>query len=254
MIEISSAIVHMAAEDEDKRDYTNLIHDAFFATSRVDEIGVLARSYFNLVCMLHNKTEEKKKTPKYPVNPFHIAATEEGQYTWDWSRYYRTIFPRLTQPSAPISLQSQGNSSKIDGVNDIVAKPLQNKLPTDSQRNVVSSGGVGDGIGMDVLSGLSKVQKQVTVATSGEVADDSANSRIRRPTLKVRMCSSLGSMLLSLMTFYLMAIAVVMILTIVFLSKDGKTWMNDTVAQMETKQMQTLDLVASTKAVFVKVS
>ena len=223
MIEISTTIVQMAAEDDDHKDYTAVIQDAFFSTSRLDEIGMLVRSYFNLLCMLHNNTEEKKKVPKYPANPFHIPAFSEYECTWDWNMYYNAVYPHLTQPSAPVP-----------------------------SKDVKATAGNGaeerDRFGMDVLSSIS------SVSPSDDVSKSSVTSHAPKPLLKVGICTSLRSMFLSLMMLYMLGISAVMIVTVVVLSGDGNMWMNKTGDKMETKQMQTLNLVASSKAVFVKVT
>lgn len=64
---ISAELVRIAAEDEEKKDYTDVMGDAFLNQKRRDEVGALTEDYFGTVCLLNNKTVAKREKPKYPV-------------------------------------------------------------------------------------------------------------------------------------------------------------------------------------------
>ena len=94
MIAISKMIVKIAAEDDMKRDYTPCVTNAFFNQTRSDEIGILATNYFNVVQLLHNKTEEKKRKPKYPKNPFVVNGVRNfSEFSWAqfWNQMDATL-------------------------------------------------------------------------------------------------------------------------------------------------------------------
>jgi hypothetical protein len=55
------------------------VDDAYFNLTRTDEVGILAADYYDIVCLLHFKNIDKKDTPKYPLNPFHLSETEVRQ-------------------------------------------------------------------------------------------------------------------------------------------------------------------------------
>eukprot|EP01034_Spumella_vulgaris_P027036 gene27036-33697_t len=77
MIAISRDIVAMSTEEEDKRNYTDILDRSRRNMRTVnDEIGQLAADYYHIVCLLNNRNVDKKSTPKHPENPFHI--TDDG--------------------------------------------------------------------------------------------------------------------------------------------------------------------------------
>jgi len=72
----SKEIIRISTEEEDLRDYSTLVDTAYFNLTRTDEVGLLASDYYDIVCLLHYGAEEKKNTPKYPLNPFHLDDIE----------------------------------------------------------------------------------------------------------------------------------------------------------------------------------
>jgi len=75
----SKEIIRISTEEEDLRDYSTLVDDAYFNLTRTDEVGLLAADYYDIVCLLHYGAIEKKEAPKYPLNPFHLSETEVRQ-------------------------------------------------------------------------------------------------------------------------------------------------------------------------------
>jgi hypothetical protein len=75
----SKEIIRISTEEEDLRDFSILVDDAYFNLTRTDEVGILAADYYDIVCLLHFKNIDKKDTPKYPLNPFHLSETEVRQ-------------------------------------------------------------------------------------------------------------------------------------------------------------------------------
>lgn len=69
---ILAQIIAIAAEDEAKRDYSEIVAVSWFDLHRSDELGYLATSFWYMVTMLHNANEARKSRPKYPANPFHV--------------------------------------------------------------------------------------------------------------------------------------------------------------------------------------
>ena len=75
----SKEIIRISTEEEDLRDYSTLVDDAYFNLTRTDEVGLLAADYYDIVCLLHYGAIEKREAPKYPLNPFHLSETEVQQ-------------------------------------------------------------------------------------------------------------------------------------------------------------------------------
>jgi hypothetical protein len=75
----SKEIIRISTEEEDLRDYSTLVDDAYFNLTRTDEVGLLAADYYDIVCLLHYGAIEKKEAPKYPLNPFHLSETDIRQ-------------------------------------------------------------------------------------------------------------------------------------------------------------------------------
>lgn len=73
---ILAQIVARAAEDEARRDYSDIVQASWFDLHRSDELGFLATSFWYMVVQLHNATEAKKSRPKYPANPFHVPVSD----------------------------------------------------------------------------------------------------------------------------------------------------------------------------------
>ena len=83
MRNVSAQIVHIIAEEEDHRDYTSVVREAFCNLSRTDEVGILMTDYYHIVGLLDEKNREKKETPKYPFNPFHMPHVDDyPHFTW----------------------------------------------------------------------------------------------------------------------------------------------------------------------------
>ena len=74
MRKISEDMVHISAEEEEERDYAPLVRAAFNNLGRMDEIGLLAADYYQIISMLQSKSLAKKAKPKNPENPFFYAA------------------------------------------------------------------------------------------------------------------------------------------------------------------------------------
>lgn len=72
MRQILSQVIEIAAEDENKRDYSAVVSVAWFDPKRSDELGYLATSFWYMIMQLHNSNEAKKSRPKHPANPFHL--------------------------------------------------------------------------------------------------------------------------------------------------------------------------------------
>ena len=81
MRSISKEIIRISTKEEDLKDYSTLVDDAYFNLTRTDEVGLLAADYYDIVCLLHYGAIEKKEAPKlkYPLNRFHLNETEVRQ-------------------------------------------------------------------------------------------------------------------------------------------------------------------------------
>ena len=134
MRSLSKSIIEIAAEDDENRNYSEIVNRSFFDLNRSDEVGILASQYFHIVCKLHNKNVEKKSRPKYPDNPFHLDGM--GSFAdFGWAKFYSAFKRRQEEIRASSNLASQ-----INGENVISVNPVKEEEEPD--------------VGLDVLSGL----------------------------------------------------------------------------------------------------
>lgn len=267
---ISERIIHMAAEDEENKDYSDLVQRAFFNLSRSDEVGLLASDYYHVLCTLHNKNVEKSEIPKYPANPLHVSGVADYA-TFSWSalmQLYRVQKEHEEQKlPVPVEVKPEVSPpvSKMDGNLDILGAlaaelAKAQKPPRSSYAAVAVCDGVDSG---DVEMGA---VPSSTAAPPGPRMDGTRQARattkssdktyIALPSgvpTQVGYLTSLKSQLYGLCAILLCGIVIAASLTIAGIQADGHSWMSESSAQLESKQLQNLQGIAASKASFVQV-
>lgn len=66
---IARDVVAMTAEDDDQKDFQPMLSQAAALLSRRDEIGVLCSDFYDVVCLLDNRLQQRRATPPFPANP-----------------------------------------------------------------------------------------------------------------------------------------------------------------------------------------
>ena len=124
MRHISEDVVKMITEDEENKDYTNLIQRAYNNILRNDEIGILASDYYHLILLLQDKLDVKRQLKKHIQNPFFIPAEWPDKNTFQltlesFSRWYEHKLQQDKQQQDSLNqvLSSQGNAI-IEVTND----------------------------------------------------------------------------------------------------------------------------------------
>jgi hypothetical protein len=94
MRQISHDLIAMAGEDEDKRDYTDILRKAYDNISRSDEVGTLASEYYHVIVTLQSNLMRKRAVVKYPINPFYLIwpSANRARPRLDWDNFYNIFF------------------------------------------------------------------------------------------------------------------------------------------------------------------
>lgn len=66
---IARDVVAMTAEDDDHKDFQPMLSQAYALLTRRDEIGILCSDFYNVVCLLDNRLQQRRATPLFPANP-----------------------------------------------------------------------------------------------------------------------------------------------------------------------------------------
>jgi hypothetical protein len=121
---ILTRIIAISAEEEARRDYSEIVDASWFDLKRSDELGCLATSFWYMVIQLHNSCEAKKARPKYTPNPLHtpldrmLAVADLGE-----SR------ASASAPPNPASLGASGVPVLLTAANFVDACELAQATP-----------------------------------------------------------------------------------------------------------------------------
>lgn len=232
MRQISEDITRMSAEDEDKRDYGDVIRKAFVNLTRTDEIGILAIDYYSIVCLLHNRSMAKRNNPKYPPNPFHFGpSVDHSQLTWQ--QFVFLFRNRNPLPSSRVPTSNEPNTAF-----DL------NVLGSLNRRSVANAS----------YSSVSLIVPPEVVLQEEAVSWNANNSSIYVASQpRVGLLTSLKSQLYMLSAVLLAGVTVTMIVTVVALSRQGATWMSKSSTEIDNVQVLNMRAVTYAKSVYVEV-
>jgi len=136
----SKEIIRISTEEEDLKDYSTLVDDAYFNLTRTDEVGILAADYYDIVCLLHYRNMDKKNAPKYPLNPFHLSETEVRQILASTTGSDQSKASRAITSADLIKLMKARESSIIQPSELFVPSLVPDAPPTkEMQLDVLSS-------------------------------------------------------------------------------------------------------------------
>ena len=238
MRKISEEITRMTAEDEDKKDYRDVIRKAFVNLTRTDEVGILAIDYYSIVCLLHNKNMSKRDKPKYPPNPFHIGSNVDySQLTW--SQFMQTFnsqnplpskgLPAAPKPSASFDVNVLGSLNNLPTAGISYAR-LSSVVPTEARA----------------------VPEPESAEGMAEIGSTEVLMEVPAEDVKVGWFTSLKSQLYMLSTVLLAGVTVTMIITVVSLSGQGATWMSTSSKEIDSVQVINMQAVAYAKSAYVE--
>ena len=244
MLSISEYIILMSAEDEDKKDYLEALHRAYINLERTDEVGLLAIEYFYIVGILNNKNMEKKLTPKYPSNPFHLGPQDRIDYEHlTWARF--------------VSSFKRDNGILTD-------------IEIHESKDVCERDTSGQVLDLDVLGSLTRQRREqasyalVPSAPIGETTqprhifpEPPRNNAhfvpIPSEIAKVGWFTSLKSQLYLLSAVLLFGVTFTMIFAVTSLSSQGSTWMSTSTIEIDNTQVINMRAITVAKSAFVKV-
>ena len=254
MRKLSHEIMEISAEDEDKKDYGVILQKSFTNLNRTDEIGLLASDYYHVVSILHDKNLEKRETPKYPPNPFHIDESKANDVTLtDWTSFLKIFHAEnRNRKISKHDIQNKQSSSppKSDHLEslDVLGSILSQRDKKAVGRNEIIPVDTSDDIEAqdNITRHPEKVSKKLLRGRGKYYS-------LHYKEKKVGYLTSLKSQLYSLSTILLCGCMVTMIITIVSLSKQGVNWMDNSSSQITNSQIQNMISITNTKTVYISV-
>ena len=241
---ISMEIVRMSVEDEEKKDFSKLIRDAFFLSSRSDEIGALTNAYFNILCLLHNRSQEKKNTPKYPSNPFYVQSP-----VTTWSQFFSfveanyALFPQTSSLDVEVDVVVDDGADRSLDVLSSFSKAKTSHIDTDDIE-LRATNKVAHADSAIIKSSVKKIPVLYMATPMYEAIDYNKKKSIT-------IFGSFKTKLNLLIFMLLSCMITVMVITVVDLSKNGKSWMTETTADMTANQIIIINGISTAKGAFV---
>jgi hypothetical protein len=269
MRKISAELIRLSTEEEENRDYSNVLQDAYHNISRSDEVGLLASDYYHIIEMLQTKLAMKKKVPKYPLNPFYMEDRELSK-NLNCELFYDIMMQRkaastqeefAAAPTVTAPQEITDNEGSLDVLASLsrqMERKSQAVHPFNPHTMVATNGGhtpvspsdYGDielgspkPYGTNNYTQISAEQIEVVPMAPVEVAGQ-----------KVGCFTSLASQLYFFVLLLLAGLLLAMILTIVSLANEGGSWTNESGTELANVQMLNIEEIAQTKANFVQVS
>ena len=224
MLVMSEEIREISAEEDDVTDYNSVLNKAHGNSSRSDEIGILAKEYYNLVQLLN----DRQRGQELRRNPFHIPPS-----SWsDPSELKWTQFADVFNDA-------------FDDAEPVAALPLvQRSL---SQERIVNDCDLISFVLSPVGRGYSLIQQQELPESTMAQGDS-----VSGPS-EVGWLTSLKSQLYFLSGILLAGVIVTMVVTAVSLSKQGEKWMSTSSKEINSNQVLNMQALTYSKSAFVKV-
>lgn len=273
MRSISADIVKLSAEEEDQRDYTDVLSRAYYNITRSDEVGILASDYYHVICMLQNNVLKKRATPKFPPNPFFVNPAHNVPTPLNWPTFYHYIShtlaaimnqatsvtlgpdPLTSAPAAPPSISTDGT---LDVLGALTKQMMEQNSPPQPTSSAVNPYAVNndDNEGTIELRDLevgTKGNQYSTLPTTAipAIEKEDVIYLTIAPSNKVGYLTSIKSQLYLLTTLLFAGMLIALVLTVVELHKEGATWTDDSTDDLVSVQVLNLEEIAETKANFV---
>jgi hypothetical protein len=247
----SKEIIRISTEEEDLRDYSTLVDDAYFNLTRTDEVGILAADYYDIVCVLHYRNMDKKNAPKYPRNTFHLSETEVRQIVASTTGSDQPESTRVITSADLIKLMKARESSIIQLSDVCVPSLVRDASPTKEIQLDVLSTFINSSSYQQVHSDQddSRVKIYPEPPSSGDVEVGQTNHRdashqyiavdgqttslasklnsIKNQIRNVGTLTSMKSQLYVLSALLLLGLAVTMIVTVSSVHDQGQLWTDE---------------------------
>ena len=251
MQDLSTKIIRVSAEDEETalKDYSQILGNNFFGSSRRDEIGVLMTDFYNAVCVLNNKTVAKRNKPKYPPNPFHVVA--ESKTPNKFRDFYIALVGKSTAHTKNVSNVAEKNEGdNLDVLSHFLSELKTAHAPTEP--TVTTADDIEMNLDKDdainIANGVEMTTYRKVVAT--EEMEIAAIELFERKNST--LFTSLKSYLYCITFVLLSCCIVVMVYTVVILNEQGSSWMTETSVVLEYNQMSNLEEIAALKGLYVQ--
>jgi len=242
----SKEIIRISTEEEDLRDYSNLVDDAYFNLTRTDEVGILAADYYDIVCVLHYRNMDKKDTPKYPRNPFNLSETEVRQILASTTGSEQPEATRAVTSGDLIKLMKARESSIIQLSDVCVPSLVRDAPPTNEMQLDVLSTFIhsssyqqvqSDQDDSQVMPSSSDVEvgqtyhrdaSQQYITVDGQMTSLASRlSSIKNNIRNVGTLTSMKSQLYVLSAVLLLGLAITMIVTVSSVHDQGQLWTDE---------------------------
>jgi hypothetical protein len=254
MRHISADLIRIAAEDDDRRNYSKAVKEQIFTLNRTDEIGALTSQYYQIIVLLNNKTAEKQKQPKYLPNPFYLNKVEDFSHM-KWHEFMRHLEEKNKSPSddpeavdnLQLSFKLSANSRsfyKNVSFIDRSGKSQVDESDTVSDKKLMPMEIEGD----DISGKRSGPSRNLSYADLSR--RDSRKMEIvplEAGPIEVEPFQSIKLRLYAVLALLLICLLVVMIITVTILNDYGNTWMDNSEGRLEQQQLESLSEIVTAK-------
>jgi hypothetical protein len=275
MRKISGELIQLSTEEEENRDYANVLQEAANNITRSDEVGLLASDYYHIIVMLQNKLLRKLETPKYPLNPFYLADKALSN-NLTWKLFYDLMMQRKKSKQTEVDEDQEPQEIRQDNLIQDADSRMESipSIPPaqrDKKQSVVHPFTPVPVFAADVGGDLSTVSPFDGDIELGTIARNKPGNQTGNQYTQISpdqieivpvavmgqqvgCFSSLSSQLYFFIFLLLTGLTLAMILTIVSLANEGDSWTNESGGELVNVQMLNIQEIAQTKANFVQVS
>eukprot|EP01033_Poteriospumella_lacustris_P011918 gene11918-8504_t len=232
---IARDVVAMTAEDDDQKDFQPMLSQAAALLSRRDEIGVLCSDFYDVVCLLDGRLQQRRATPPFPANPLApvyaaLVAERAGDAAAVELKDVLAAYLAAHQaPPPPSSLSATGDATVAGG--DAVAAA---------------------GDELDVLASMMPTALQDKPPPRAADAKAMAAMKTAASAKPPSVCASLRSQLSAVSLVLVAGLVIAMAVTVARVRREGDSWTVESGADLERYQLQNLEALALVKRRFVQ--
>lgn len=229
MLQMSEELQEISANGDDVTDYNSVLNRAHGNSTRTDEIGILAREYYNVVQLLN----DRQRGQEIRQNPFHIPPSSWGDPSkLTWTEFIVHIDALFNDAEPPVA-------SSFPAVQD--APPLEDGA---------------DFISL-LLSPVRSRNVQIPQPEEGETENfvtPVGNSVLVEERTQVGWFTSLKFQLYFLSGILLSGVIVIMVVTAVSLGDVGDKWSRESKEPIDNDQITNMHALTYSKSAFVMVT
>ena len=272
MKRISKDIIHQSTVEDDMRDYSTLMDEALFNLTRTDEVGLLAADFYDIICLLHHLSMDKRNKPKYPLNPFYLSDIEvenivhekyitsnsyvDSSLLSSWRSLECTDLvtvmkkKRLYEQAVLNSVGCVHNEAKENNKHNdrnVDLDVLRSLKTARSNRRIHPIEDDGDTeVVNDIERGIYQVSQptslnvgnSITIASSSMITSPAFMASkifdIKKKIRKVGRFTSIKSQLYALSGILLLGLIITKIITVTLINDEGKSWATECSANLGT--------------------